>query len=280
MREIEAAKIVETVKELCIKANFELPEDVLQALRKGMETEESPVGKEIFRQLLENAEIAKNERIPICQDTGTAVVYIEMGQDVRIVGGYLYDAVNEGVRKGYIEGYLRKSIVGDPLRRKNTGDNTPAHIHVEVVPGDKFKITVMPKGGGSENMGRLAILTPAEGIEGVKRFVVKAVEDAGPNPCPPGVIGVGIGGTFDSVAWLAKKALLRPIGVRHPDPFYANLELELLDEINRLGIGPQGLGGIITTLDVHIEVGATHITSLPVAVNFNCHATRRASAEL
>lgn len=280
MREIHADKIIETVKNLCIKANYELPQDVREFLLKALEREESEVGREVIKQLLENADIAQRERIPICQDTGSAVVFVELGQDVHIVGGNLHDAINEGVRRGYTEGYLRKSIVRDPLRRKNTGDNTPAFIHVELVPGDKMKITVLPKGGGSENMGKLAILTPAEGIDGVKRFVLKAVEEAGPNPCPPIVLGVGIGGTFEYASYLAKKALLRPLGMRNPDPFYAELEEELIEEINKLGIGPQGLGGITTALDVHVEYFATHITSLPVAVNFNCHATRRAEEEI
>ena len=280
MREIHVDKIIDIVKNLCIKANYELPQDVREFLLKALDKEESEVGKEVIKQLLENADIAQKERIPICQDTGSAVIFVELGQDVQIVGGNLYEAINEGVRRGYAEGYLRKSIVRDPLRRKNTGDNTPAFIHVELVPGDKMKITVLPKGGGSENMGKLAILTPAQGIEGVKKFVLKAVEEAGPNPCPPVVLGVGIGGTFEYATYLAKKALLRPLGIRHSDPFYAKLEEELIEEINKLGIGPQGLGGITTALDVHVEYFATHITSLPVAVNFNCHATRRAEAEL
>ncbi|HHF53186.1 MAG TPA: fumarate hydratase [candidate division WOR-3 bacterium] len=280
MREIHVDKIIDIVKNLCIKANYELPQDVREFLLKALDKEESEVGKEVIKQLLENADIAQKERIPICQDTGSAVIFVELGQDVQIVGGNLYEAINEGVRRGYAEGYLRKSIVRDPLRRKNTGDNTPAFIHVELVPGDKMKITVLPKGGGSENMGKLAILTPTQGIEGVKKFVLKAVEEAGPNPCPPVVLGVGIGGTFEYATYLAKKALLRPLGIRHSDPFYAKLEEELIEEINNLGIGPQGLGGITTALDVHVEYFATHITSLPVAVNFNCHATRRAEAEL
>ena len=280
MREIHVDKIIDIVKNLCIKANYELPQDVREFLLKALDKEESEVGKEVIKQLLENADIAQKERIPICQETGSAVIFVELGQDVQIVGGNLYEAINEGVRRGYAEGYLRKSIVRDPLRRKNTGDNTPAFIHVELVPGDKMKITVLPKGGGSENMGKLVILTPAEGIEGVKKFVIKAVEEAGPNPCPPVVLGVGIGGTFEYATYLAKKALLRPLGIRHSDPFYAKLEEELIEEINKLGIGPQGLGGITTALDVHVEYFATHITSLPVAVNFNCHATRRAEAEL
>ncbi|MCD6131290.1 MAG: fumarate hydratase, partial [Candidatus Hydrothermae bacterium] len=234
MREIHVDRIIDTVKNLCIKANYELPQDVREFLLKALEKEESEVGKEVIKQLLENADIAQKERVPICQDTGSAVVFVELGQDIHIVGGDLHEAINEGVRRGYTEGYLRKSIVRDPLRRKNTGDNTPAFIHVELVPGDKMKVTVLPKGGGSENMGKLVILTPAEGIEGVKKFVLKAVEEAGPNPCPPVVLGVGIGGTFEYATYLAKKALLRPLGVRHPDPFYAKLEEELIDEINKL----------------------------------------------
>ncbi len=280
MRKIRSEDITRAVRDACIKANFELPEDVLEALNSAQQREKSETGREILNQLVENARIAAENRIPICQDTGTAVVWVELGQDVRIEGGYLIDAINEGVRQGYTEGFLRKSIVADPLRRKNTGDNTPAHVHIELVKGEGLKITVMPKGGGSENMGRLAMLTPADGIDGVKRFVLETVEKAGANPCPPGIVGVGIGSTFDGVALLAKKALLRPIGQRHPDPFYADLELELLEQINSLGLGPQALGGLITTLDVHIEAAATHITSLPVAVNINCHAARQVTFEL
>ncbi len=280
MRTVRFEDIVINLRNACIKANFELPDDVYQAIKAALDKEQSPIGREILSQLIENADIARTERIPICQDTGTAVVWVELGQDVHVEGGFLIDAINEGVRQGYVEGYLRKSIVADPLRRKNTGDNTPAHVHVELVPGEVFRVTVLPKGGGSENMGRLAMLTPADGVDGVKKFVLDAVEKASANPCPPGIIGVGIGSTFDGVALLAKKALLRPIGGRHPDPFYADLELELLELVNSLGIGPQGLGGRITTLDVHIEVAATHITSLPVAVNINCHAARRVSFEL
>lgn len=280
MRSIKYDDIVAAVRDACIKANLELPDDVFAALKEKLEVEPSETGREILNQLIENARIARSDGIPICQDTGTAVVWVELGQDVRIEGGFLMDAINEGVREGYVEGYLRKSIVADPLRRVNTGDNTPAHVHVELVPGDSLRLTILPKGGGSENMGSLAMLTPAEGREGVKRFVIESVEKAGANPCPPGIIGVGIGSTFDGVALLAKKALLRPIGQRHPDPFYAEFEMELLEEINSLGIGPQGLGGLITTLDVHIEVAPTHITSLPVAVNINCHAARRVTIEL
>ncbi len=280
MRTVRFEDIVINLRNACIKANFELPDDVYQAIKAALDKEQSPIGREILSQLIENADIARTEHIPICQDTGTAVVWVELGQDVHVEGGFLIDAINEGVRQGYVEGYLRKSIVADPLRRKNTGDNTPAHVHVELVPGEVFRVTVLPKGGGSENMGRLAMLTPADGVDGVKKFVLDAVEKASANPCPPGIIGVGIGSTFDGVALLAKKALLRPIGERHPDPFYADLELELLEFVNSLGIGPQGLGGRITTLDVHIEVAATHITSLPVAVNINCHAARRVSFEL
>ncbi len=280
MRTVRFEDIVINLRNACIKANFELPDDVYQAIKAALDKEQSPIGREILSQLIENADIARTERIPICQDTGTAVVWVELGQDVHVEGGFLIDAINEGVRQGYVEGYLRKSIVADPLRRKNTGDNTPAHVHVELVPGEVFRVTVLPKGGGSENMGRLAMLTPADGVDGVKKFVLDAVEKASANPCPPGIIGVGIGSTFDGVALLAKKALLRPIGERHPDPFYADLELELLELVNSLGIGPQGLGGRITTLDVHIEVAATHITSLPVAVNINCHAARRVSFEI
>ncbi len=280
MREIDASDITAAVRSLCQEANFDLPDDVLDALRKAAEREESPTGREILRQCLRNARIAREERVPLCQDTGFAVVFLDLGQEVRIVGGDLTEAVNAGVREGYAEGYLRKSIVADPLRRKNTSDNTPAMIHVAIVPGDRLKITVAPKGGGSENMSAVRMLAPADGEEGIKNFVVEWVKQAGANPCPPVVVGVGIGGTFEGVALLAKKALLRPLGSAHPDPFYARLERELGERINALGVGPQGLGGRVTALGVQIEVFPCHIASLPVAVNLNCHATRHQSVTL
>lgn len=277
MREIPVSKITEEVARLSIEANYHLGEDVIQALHKALEIEESPVGRSIIERIIENARIADQEEYPYCQDTGFAVVYVELGQDVKLVGGDLYEAINEGVRKGYTEGYLRKSIVRDPLRRVNTGDNTPAVIWTDVVPGDKVKITVAAKGGGSENMSEVRMLKPADGAEGVKDFVVDRVERSGGNPCPPIVVGVGIGGTFEKCAWLAKKAALRKIGERNPDPFYAEMEEELLERINKLGIGPQGLGGRVTALDVHIEAYPCHIASLPVAVNIQCHADRHKS---
>jgi fumarate hydratase subunit alpha len=277
MREVDYNIIVETVARLCMDANYFLGEDVVKALKEGLEKEESETGKDILRQLLENAEIAKNEKIPICQDCGFAVVFLELGDDVR-VSGNIIDAINEGVRKGYTDGYLRKSIVSDPVKGTNTGDNTPAIVHTALVPGDKIKITVAPKGGGSENMSEVKMMKPADGIEGVKNYVIDRVIRSSSNPCPPNVIGVGIGGTFEYVAFLAKKALLRDIGQRHPDPFYADVERELLTRINDLGIGPMGLGGRITALDVFIEVYPRHIASFPVAVNTNCHAARHKTA--
>ena len=279
VREIQAEEITRTIRRLCIEANTILGDDVVEALKKGLEKEESTVGKDIFRQLLENAKIAKEEGIPLCQDTGMVVVFIEMGQDIHIVGGDLNQSINEGVRQGYRDGYLRASSL-DPLVRKNFGDNTPAIIHVEIVPGDQLKLTVIPKGFGGENMSRVALLTPASGMEGIKEFVLRTVEEAGANPCPPGIVGVGIGGTLEKAAILAKKSLLRPIDQRHPDPGIARLEEEFLEEINRLGVGPQGLGGTVTALDVHIETYPTHIASLPVAVNLQCNCHRHKEAEL
>lgn len=279
VREIQAEEITRTIRRLCIEANTILGDDVVDALKKGLEKEESTVGKDIFRQLLENAKIAREEGIPLCQDTGMVVVFIEMGQDIHIVGGDLNQSINEGVRQGYRDGYLRASSL-DPLVRKNFGDNTPAIIHVEIVPGDQLKLTVIPKGFGGENMSRVALLTPASGMEGIKEFVLRTVEEAGANPCPPGIVGVGIGGTLEKAAILAKKSLLRPIDQRHPDPGIARLEEEFLEEINRLGVGPQGLGGTVTALDVHIETYPTHIASLPVAVNLQCNCHRHKEAEL
>ncbi|HDI51616.1 fumarate hydratase [candidate division KSB1 bacterium] len=278
MREIHVDKIVATVKKLCMEANYYLGDDVVQALQQALKTEESPLGRSILAQLIENQQIARSEQIPICQDTGFAVLFVNLGQEVRITGGNLIDAINEGVRQGYIEGYLRKSIVRDPLNRVNTGDNTPAVVHLEMSPGDRLSITIAPKGGGSENMSEVRVLKPADGLEGVKQFVIDLVRRSGGNPCPPIIVGVGIGGTFEKCAELAKRALLRELGSQHPDPFYANLEKELLSEINKLGIGPQGLGGSTTALAVFIEPYPCHIASLPVAVNIQCHAARHKSA--
>jgi fumarate hydratase subunit alpha len=279
MREIDVALITKKVKDLCIEANTVLGDDVIQAYQKGLEREESPVGKDGLRQLLENAKIAREEGLPLCQDTGLAVFFVEIGQDVHVVGGDLNEAIHEGVRQGYREGYLRASSL-DPLSRKNFGDNTPAIIHVEIVKGDKLKLAIAPKGFGSENMSRVVLFPPAVGIDGVKKFVVQRVEESGSNPCPPVVVGVGIGGTFEKAALIAKKSLLRPLGQRHPDPDISKLEEELLEEINRLGIGPLGLGGRVTALDVHIETYPTHIASLPVAVNIQCHCDRHKEAVL
>lgn len=274
MREIEARDITDAVTDLCQRANFELGDDVYRALMNAEAAEPSPVGKEVLRQLIENAEIAQTENVPMCQDTGFAVVFVELGQDAHIVGGSLNDAINAGVAKGYGEGYLRKSIVAHPLDRKNTGDNTPAIIHVEVVPGDALKITVAPKGGGSENMSAVRMLKPSEGVAGVKRFVLETVEAAGPNPCPPIIVGVGIGGTMEKAALLAKKSLLRRVGEHNTNVMDAELEDDLLRLVNGTGIGPAGLGGRTTALAVHVETHPAHIASLPVAVNIQCHAAR------
>lgn len=279
MRDVHVDQVVAAVRDLSIRANTELGEDMLQAFRSAMEIEESPTGKDIFARLIENAEIARSEGIPMCQDTGFAVVFVELGQDVHIVGGGLKEAVEEGVRRGYRDGYLRKSIC-HPFTRENTGDNTPAVVHVDLVPGDGLKLIFAPKGGGSENMSRVTMLTPAVGVEGVKAFVVERVKGSGPNPCPPTIVGVGIGGTFEQAALLAKKALLRPVGSINPDPELAELERDWLDAVNRLGIGPQGLGGRITSLAVHIGMMPCHIASLPVAVNIQCHAARHKEVEL
>ena len=273
MREIEAKLITETVARLCIEANTHLPEDMKNRICRFREEETWPQAKEILDRIVENFQIAGEQSMPICQDTGMAVVFLKIGQDVHICGD-LTEAVNAGVRKGYGEGFLRKSVVRDPLDRVNTGDNTPAILHTELVPGDRMEITVAPKGFGSENMSRIAMLRPSDGVEGVKDFVLKAVEEAGPNPCPPIIVGVGIGGTFDKAAFLAKKALMRSADARHPDPYYAQLEQEILEKINALGIGPQGFGGKTTALCVNIEKYPTHIAGLPVAVNINCHVTR------
>lgn len=273
MREIDSALITETVARLCIEANIKLPQDVRDCIAQRAGEETWPPAKEILDRISENYSIAESEGMPICQDTGLACVFLEVGQEVHISGN-LSDAVNEGVRRGYREGFLRKSAVRDPLRRVNTGDNTPAMIYYDIVPGSSVKITVAPKGFGSENMSRIKMLRPSDGVEGVKAFVLKTVEEAGPNPCPPIIVGVGIGGTFDKAALLAKKALLREAGAPSPDPFYAELEHELLTGINALGIGPQGFGGRTTALAVSIEAMPTHIAGLPVAVNINCHVAR------
>jgi fumarate hydratase subunit alpha len=279
MREIKAKQITEVVKKLCIDSNLYIGEDVLAAFDRGEKAEESPVGKEIFQQLKENARIAREEKVAYCQDTGLAVVFVEMGQDLHIVGGDFNAAVNEGVRQGYQEGYLRKSSC-NCMSRVNTKDNTPAIIHLEMVPGDQMKITVAPKGGGSENMSMVTMLSPSDGMEGLKKRAVDWIKQAGSNPCPPIVVGLGIGGTFEQAALIAKKALLRPLGQKNPDPQVAALEADLLTRINNLGIGPQGLGGRITALAVHVEMIPCHIASFPMAVNLNCHAHRHKEAVL
>ena len=271
MRELNAAAITDAVARMCVRANTVLPEDVKSAILAARQAEDWPVARDVLDRIIENYSIGRG--IPICQDTGMACVFLKVGQEVHITGD-LAAAVDEGVRRGYTEGYLRKSVVRDPLDRVNTGDNTPAMLYTELVPGDRVEITVAPKGFGSENMSRFAMLKPSDGLEGVKRFIVDAVEQAGPNPCPPIVVGVGIGGTFDKCALLAKQALLRPLGSHNDNPFYAALEDELLEKINSLGIGPQGFGGRTTALAVNIETLPTHIAGLPCAVNINCHVTR------
>lgn len=279
MRELHIEKIIETIEQLCIDACCDLGDDVKQAIEAAYERETSPFGKNILKQLLENADLAKQERMPMCQDTGMAVVFLEIGQDLHITGGDLNKAVNEGVRRGYEKGYLRKSVL-NPIDRINTKDNTPAVIHTEIVPGDRLKIIIAPKGFGSENMSRLRMLKPADGIDGIKAFVLETVLKAGGNPCPPIILGIGIGGTMEKAAYLAKKALLRQVGTHHPDPKIARLEEELLDLVNETGIGPQGLGGKTTALAVHIDTYPTHIAGLPVAVNVQCHAARHKEAVL
>ena len=273
MREIHVDEIRDNVAQICIDAAYDLSEDVCTAFDKAQEAETAPAAKEVIGLLKENARVAREDRIPICQDTGIAVFFIEIGQDLRIKNGFLNDAVNEGVRKGYKEGYLRKSVV-DPLTRKNTGDNTPAIIYTELVPGDNLKISFMPKGAGSENMSAIRMLRPTEGIEGIREFVLECVKKAGANPCPPIVVGVGIGGTFEKAAVMAKKSLLRHIGSPNPKLELASLEEDLLKTVNRTGIGPEGLGGKVTAMAVHVETHPCHIASLPVAVNINCHAAR------
>ena len=277
MREVQAAEITKAVRDLFVDANCNLGEDVLAAFDRGIATDESPVAKEVLRELKENARIARDEQSPICQDTGLAVLFVEVGQEVHVVGGDLKAAINEGVKKGYGEGYLRKSAC-HPFTRANTKDNTPAVIHFDIVSGDKVRIVAVPKGGGAENMSRVDMLSPSAGLEGIKDFIVKRIEASGSNPCPPTVVGVGIGGTFERSALLAKKALTRKIGERNADPELAKVEIEVLGRINRLGIGPMGYGGNTTSLDVFFEVEPCHIASLPVAVNVQCHAARHKEA--
>ncbi len=280
MRELEVNKITEAVRDMCIKINHELSDDMKQALNGAEASEKSPLGKKILGQLQENLQIAESEMIPICQDTGMAVLFFEIGQDVHLTGGDFTDAVNEGVRQGYTEGFLRKSVVSDPLIRENTKDNTPAVIHTSIVPGEQVKITLAPKGFGSENMSRVFMLKPADGIEGVKNAILTAAADAGPNACPPMVLGVGVGGTFEKCALMAKQALTRPVGTHSEIPYVHEMEEELLDKINGLGIGPGGLGGTTTALAVNINTYPTHIAGLPVAVNICCHVNRHISVVL
>ena len=280
MRTIHTEEIISNIRQMCIEANHMLTPDIQKALECAVTDEKSPIGQKVLGQLQDNLQIAQEDTIPICQDTGMAVVFLEIGQDVHFEGGSLTDAINEGVRQGYVDGYLRKSVVKDPLIRENTKDNTPAVIHYDLVPGDKVKITVAPKGFGSENMSRIFMLKPADGIEGVKNAILTAVKDAGPNACPPMVVGVGIGGTFEKCALLAKKALTRPVNERSSIPYVKELEEEMLTTINRLGIGPGGLGGSTTALAVNIDTYPTHIAGLPVAVNICCHVNRHCVREL
>ena len=274
MREIQASTITDVVEKLCIEANEHLPEDVKCAITGCRACEDGEIAKGVLDKIVENYEIADAQNVPICQDTGMACVFLEIGQDVHIAGGDLAEAVNEGVRRGYDKGYLRKSVVKDPVRRGNTGDNTPAMLYTEIVPGEQIKVTVGPKGFGSENMSMIRMFKPSAGLQGIKDFILEVVETAGPNPCPPMVVGVGIGGTFDKCALLAKKALMRPIDSENPDPFYADLEKEMLEKVNKLGIGPQGFGGKTTAIGLNIETMPTHIAGMPCAVNINCHVTR------
>ncbi len=276
MRQIKSELITENVAQLCMEANYFLCGDVKLALQEALEKEQSQTGKNILETLIENEQIAAKEGVAVCQDTGMAIVFVEIGQDVQIVGGILTDAINQGVKLGYEKGYLRKSVVKDPIDRINTGDNTPAVIHYDIVKGDKLKITVSPKGFGSENMSALKMLRPSDGIEGIKKFILETVKSAGPNPCPPIIVGIGIGGSMEKSALIAKKSLLRNINEHNPNPFWAEFEDEILKEINKLGIGPGGLGGKITALGVNVEVFPTHIAGLPVSVNISCNATRHA----
>ncbi|SHH33934.1 fumarate hydratase [Desulfosporosinus lacus] len=274
MKEILAEEIISAVENLCIEANYNLGSDIMTGFNQALKDERSPLGREVLERLIENAEIAKEERVPMCQDTGMAVLFVSIGQDLHVVGGGLTEAINEGVRRGYDKGYLRKSVVKDPFERVNTGDNTPAVIHYDIVPGDELHLIVAPKGFGSENMGGLKMCKPSEGLEGAMQFVVDTVDRAGGNPCPPIIVGVGVGGTMEKATFLAKKGLLREVGIHNPEERLANIEKELLDRVNRLGIGPQGFGGVTTALAVNLEVYPTHIAGMPVAVNIGCHATR------
>jgi len=279
MREINVELISKTVEKLCIESNYYLPQDVKKALQSALEKEESPLAKEIMEDIIKNQEIARTNNVPICQDTGLAVIFLELGQEVRLTGGDLNEAIDEGVRRGYKNGYLRKSAVDDPFMvRKNTGDNTPAIIHIKIVPGDKVKLILAPKGGGSENMSALAMLKPSDGVKGIKQFVLDTVDKAGSNPCPPIIVGIGVGGTIEKTTLIAKQALLRTVGEHNSNPDIAKLEEELLEEINKLGIGPQGFGGRTTALAVHIETFPAHIASMPVAINIQCHVARHQEA--
>ena len=279
MREVRADTIRDTVEKLFIEANYDLPEDVIGRFKDALGEEESPVGREVIEELLLNARIARDQRIPICQDTGLAILFMEMGQDVHITGGELEEALSEGVRRAYKKGYLRKSVC-DPFTRTNTGDNTPPILHVRIVPGERIRLIAMPKGGGSENYSEVRMLTPSDGAEGVKRFVLEMVQKAGPNPCPPITVGIGIGGNFETSALLSKEALMLPFGKRNDDPYLRDLELSILGEVNKLGIGPEGYGGSVTALDLHIKSRPCHIASLPVAVNIQCHAHRIKEASI
>ena len=280
MRIVDGKAIIDAIRQMAIDANYRLSPDIYNSLKESFEKEISPIGKGLLGELVKNADIAREGSFPICQDTGMAIVFMEIGQDVHIEGGSLMELVNEGVRQGYDQGFLRKSVVSHPLKRKNTGDNTPAVLHTEIVPGDRIKIHFSPKGFGSENMSAIKMLNPSDGEKGVMDFVVETVEKAGSNPCPPIVVGVGIGGTFEKAAYLAKKALLRPINQRNADPTYAKLEEELLELVNKTGVGPQGLGGVTTALGVNVEYYPTHIAGMPAAININCHATRHAEITL
>jgi fumarate hydratase subunit alpha len=280
MREIKVLEVTTRIKEMCMAVNYDLSKDAYEQLKASQESEISPIGKSILRDIVKNADIAREKEVPMCQDTGMAVIFIDIGQDVHFIEGFIEDAINEGVRRGYEEGFLRKSVVKDPLNRENTKDNTPAVIHYNIVPGDKVKITLAPKGFGSENMSRSKMLKPSDGIKGVEEFVVETVSLAGPNPCPPIVVGVGIGGTIDKAAQIAKKALTRDLNSSNEKEHIAELEKTLLKRINKLGIGPQGLGGSTTSLGVNIEVYPTHIAGLPVVVNINCHASRHIECEI
>ena len=274
MKEIFVEEIISAVEKLCMDSNYDLGSDIMTGFQKALKDERSPLGVEVLERLIENAEIAHDERVPMCQDTGMAVLFVDIGQDLHVVGGSLTEAINEGVRRGYDLGFLRKSVVKDPFERVNTGDNTPAVIHYNIVPGDSLHLVVAPKGFGSENMGGLKMCKPSEGLEGAMQFVVDTVERAGGNPCPPIIVGVGVGGTMEKATFLAKKSLLREVGSHNPEERLAKIEVELLDRVNRLGIGPQGFGGLTTALAVNLEVYPTHIAGMPVAVNIGCHATR------